>query len=90
VSPELLTEPFTYEFFVRGLVAATLAGALCGLVGVFIVLRGMSYIGHGLSHAIFGGAVVSYVLDFNFYIGAGIWGFVSRWRSSFCTSSCSS
>ena len=33
----------------------------------------MSYIGHGLSHAIFGGAVLSYVLNLNFFIGAGIW-----------------
>lgn len=70
-------EPFQYEFFVRGIVAATIVGALCGLVGVYIVLRKMSYIGHGLSHAIFGGAVVSYVMSFNFYIGAGIWGFLS-------------
>jgi len=37
----------------------------------------MSYIGHGLSHAVFGGAVVSYVLSVNFYIGAGLWGFLS-------------
>ena len=37
----------------------------------------MAYIGHGLSHAIFGGAVVSYVLSINFLIGASVWGFVS-------------
>lgn len=37
----------------------------------------MSYIGHGLSHAIFGGAVVSFVMTWNFYIGAGIWGFLA-------------
>ncbi len=70
-------EPFEYEFFVRGLIAATIVGGLCGLMGVYIVLRQMSYIGHGLSHAIFGGAVVSYVMSFNFYIGASIWGFLS-------------
>jgi manganese/iron transport system permease protein/iron/zinc/copper transport system permease protein len=70
-------EPFHYEFFVRGLYAATLAGALCGMLGVYIVLRRMSYIGHGLSHAIFGGAVVSFVVGVNFYIGAGLWGFLS-------------
>jgi manganese/iron transport system permease protein/iron/zinc/copper transport system permease protein len=70
-------EPLEYEFFVRGLIAATVVGALCGLIGVYIVLRRMSYIGHGLSHAIFGGAVVSYVLSFNFYIGASLWGFFS-------------
>jgi ABC-type Mn2+/Zn2+ transport system permease subunit len=70
-------EPFQYEFFRTGLSVAMLAGALCGLLGVYIVLRGMSYIGHGLSHAIFGGAVVSYVMQWNFYLGAGLWGFLT-------------
>jgi manganese/iron transport system permease protein/iron/zinc/copper transport system permease protein len=37
----------------------------------------MSYIGHGLSHAIFGGAVASFALGFSFYLGAGLWGLVS-------------
>lgn len=72
-----LLEPFQYEFFRNGTMVAVLAGILCGLLGVYIVLRGMSYIGHGLSHAIFGGAVVSYVMSWNFYIGAGIWGFLT-------------
>jgi manganese/iron transport system permease protein len=72
-----LLEPLEYQFFVRGLIAATLVGGLCGLLGVYIVLRRMSYIGHGLSHAIFGGAVVSYVIDINFYVGASLWGFLS-------------
>ena len=72
-----LLEPFTYGFFRHGLGVATLAGALCGLVGVYVVLRGMSYIGHGLSHAIFGGAVASFVTGVNFYLGAGAWGLVS-------------
>lgn len=72
-----MLEPLQYDFFVRGLIAATVVGALCGLVGVYIVLRRMSYIGHGLSHAVFGGAVVSYVMSFNFYIGASVWGFLS-------------
>jgi manganese/iron transport system permease protein/iron/zinc/copper transport system permease protein len=66
--------PLHYEFFRHGLVAAILIGSLCGLIGVYIVLRGMSYIGHGLSHAVFGGAVISYVMSINFYIGAGLWG----------------
>ncbi len=74
---ELLIEPFQFEFFRNGTMAAVLAGALCGLIGVYIVLRGMSYIGHGLSHAIFGGAVVAYVMQWNFYLGAGMWGFLA-------------
>lgn len=73
---DTLVEPFGYEFFVNGIAVATLAGALCGLMGVYVVLRGMSYIGHGLSHAIFGGAAVTFALKVNFYL-AGLWGLVS-------------
>lgn len=72
-----LLEPYGFQFFRNGLIVATIAGALCGLLGVFVVLRGMSYIGHGLSHAVFGGAAASAVLQINFFIGAGIWGIIS-------------
>lgn len=71
---QALLEPFRYDFFQRGLVVATLAGALCGLVGVFVVVRSMSYIGHGLSHAVFGGAAVSAVMGVSYFVGAGLWG----------------
>lgn len=69
-----LAEPLSYGFFRRGLLIAIIAGALCGLIGVFVVLRNMSYIGHGLSHAVFGGAAVAAVAGFSFFIGAGLWG----------------
>ena len=72
-----LMEPYSFQFFRQGLVVATIAGALCGLLGVFVVLRGMSYIGHGLSHAVFGGAAASAVLRINFFLGAGVWGVIS-------------
>lgn len=74
---EILIEPFQFEFFRNGTIVAVLVGGLCGLIGVYIVLRGMSYIGHGLSHAIFGGAVVAFVMSWNFYLGAGLWGFLA-------------
>src|SRR4051812_14570313 len=72
-----LLEPFEYGFLRHGLLVAVLAGALCGLIGVYVVLKNMSYIGHGLSHAIFGGAAASAVLSFNFFLGAGLWGLLS-------------
>ena len=72
-----LLRPFEFEFFVNGLLVATLSGALCGLIGVYVVLKGMSYIGHGLSHAIFGGFAASALLGVNFFLGAGAWGFAS-------------
>jgi ABC-type Mn2+/Zn2+ transport system permease subunit len=73
---ELLV-PFGFEFFRNGLLVATIAGALCGLIGVYVVLKGMSYIGHGLSHAIFGGFAASALLGVNFLLGAGAWGVAS-------------
>jgi manganese/iron transport system permease protein/iron/zinc/copper transport system permease protein len=72
-----LAEPYEYTFFRNGVVVATIAGALCGLLGVFVVLRGLSYIGHGLSHAVFGGAAASAVLGINYFVGAGLWGIIS-------------
>ena len=74
---ETLVDPFAYDFFVRGMAAAVLAGALCGLIGVYITLRGMSYIGHGLSHAIFGGYAAAPLLGVPAVLGAGVWGLAS-------------
>lgn len=74
---DTVLEPFAYEFFVKGVLAATMAGLLCGLLGVYITLRGMSYIGHGLSHAVFGGFAASSVIGVNYYLGAGVWGLAS-------------
>jgi manganese/iron transport system permease protein/iron/zinc/copper transport system permease protein len=70
-------DPYRYDFFTNGILVATVAGALCGLLGVFVVLRGMSYIGHGLSHSVFGGAAASAVMGVNYFVGAGIWGVTS-------------
>ena len=80
-----LAEPFEFEFFVRGMVAATLVGVLCASVGVYVVLRSLAYIGHGLAHSIFGGAVVSFVSGISFYVGATLWGvftvlLITGWR----------
>ena len=74
---EALLDPFGYDFFVKGLAAAVLAGALCGLIGVFVILRGMSYIGHGLSHAIFGGYAAAPLIGLPIVLGAGLWGLAS-------------
>ena len=74
---DIFLHPFEFEFFRNGTIVAVIVGGICGLIGVYIVLRGMSYIGHGLSHAIFGGAVVAFVMSWNFYLGAGLWGFAA-------------
>ena len=73
-----ILEPFGYVFFREALLVAGLSGALLGFIGVFIVLRGMSYIGHGLSHSIFGGFAAVQLFAAQFYVlGAGLWGIAS-------------
>ena len=72
-----LAEPFQFAFLRHALVVCTVAGGLCGVLGVFVTLRGMSYIGHGLSHSIFGGAAICAALSVNFFVGAGAWGLAS-------------
>ncbi|MEK9956084.1 MAG: metal ABC transporter permease [Actinomycetota bacterium] len=75
---EAILEPLGYTFFMKGLLVAGLSGALLGFIGVYIVLRGMSYIGHGLSHSIFGGFAAVQLFATQFYIlGAGLWGIAS-------------
>jgi manganese/iron transport system permease protein/iron/zinc/copper transport system permease protein len=69
-----LLQPYEFEFFRNAVWVATLAGALCGLIGVYVVLRGMSYIGHGLSHAVFGGFAAATVIGVNLILGAFVWG----------------
>jgi ABC-type Mn2+/Zn2+ transport system permease subunit len=75
---DALLEPLSYAFFQKGLMVASVSGALLGLIGVYIVLRGMSYIGHGLSHSIFGGFAAAQLFAAQFYVlGAGLWGIAS-------------
>lgn len=65
-----LVEPFSYGFFGRALLACVVIGAMCGALSVFVVLRRMSYIGHGLAHSVLGGVAVGAALGYNTYFGA--------------------
>lgn len=67
-----LTEPFNYAFFTRALLAGALVGVTCGAIGVFIVLRRMAYIGHGLSYGLLGGVAVATAVDLSPYAGATV------------------
>lgn len=66
----LLSEPFAYAFFARAMVAGVLIGAMTGALSVFVVLRRMSYIGHGLAHAVLGGVAVGLALGADVYAGS--------------------
>ena len=66
----LLTEPFEFAFFPNALWAGIFVGALCGALGVFVVLRRMSYIGQGLSQSVLGGVAPAVLSDIDPYLGA--------------------
>ncbi len=81
-----LIEPLSYEFMVRGLVASVAVGILCAVMGTYVVLRGMAFLGDAMAHAILPGVAIAFLLHGNLLVGAiiaavlvaaGI-GFISR------------
>lgn len=69
---DLFLEPLGYDFFVRALVASALVGVACAVVGSFVVLKGMSFIGDAVSHAAFPGIVIAYMLGLPIIFGGAI------------------
>lgn len=67
---ELITMPLTYAFMQRGLIAALMVGILCAVIGCYVVLRSMAFLGDAIAHAILPGIAVAYMLGINLGIGA--------------------
>jgi manganese/iron transport system permease protein len=59
---DFLLEPLVYPFMQRGLLAAVMVGIVCALVGTYVVLRGMAFLGDALAHAILPGVAIGYVI----------------------------
>ena len=57
-----LLDPLQFEFMRRALVAVVLTGVVSGVLGSYVVLRGMAFIGDALSHAVFPGIVIAVAL----------------------------
>lgn len=81
-----LVEPLTYVFMQRALLAALMVGILCSVMGCYVVLRSMAFLGDALAHAILPGVAIAYLLGGDLTLGAlvaavvialGI-GFISR------------
>ncbi len=69
---EGLLDPLQFAFFQRGLVAAVMVGLVTAIVGSYVVLRGLAFMGDALSHAAFPGVVAAYLLKAPFYAGAAV------------------
>jgi manganese/iron transport system permease protein len=60
---DLLVEPLTYPFMVRGMIAAILVGIVCSTIGSYVMLRGMAFLGSALSHTILPGVAIGYMVS---------------------------
>nr|PZN23771.1 MAG: manganese ABC transporter permease [Chloroflexota bacterium] len=74
---EWLLEPFGYGFFRTALAAAALVGLTCAIVGVYVVLRRMAFIGDALAHTALPGVVVAYLNGWNLFGGAVVAGMLT-------------
>src|SRR5437868_9135251 len=71
---DYLTDPLQYEFMRRALIEVILMGAVTGAIGTYVVLRGLSFVGDALSHAIFPGIVIAFLIGQSIFWGALIFG----------------
>jgi manganese/iron transport system permease protein len=64
-----LTEPLSYAFMQRSLLVSLMVGILCAVIGCYVVLRGMAFMGDALAHAILPGIAIAYLLHGNLLLG---------------------
>ena len=69
---DLLLDPLGYGFMQRGMIAALIVGIVCAVMGAFVVLKGLAFIGDAVSHAAFPGLVIAYLIGIPLYVGGAI------------------
>jgi ABC-type Mn2+/Zn2+ transport system permease subunit len=72
---------FTYDFMQRSLLAAAMVGGLCSVIGVFVVLRGLAFVGAGTSHAAFAGVALGYLIGWPPLFLAIVFGLATVWTT---------
>lgn len=74
---ETLTGPWQHLFMQRAFTVALLAGIVCAVVGSFVVVRGMAFIGDAVAHAVFPGVATGFVLNANLAVSGAVAGVVT-------------
>jgi manganese/iron transport system permease protein len=69
---DLFVDPLAYGFMQRGLIAAVMVGTVCAVMGSYVVLKGLAFIGDAVSHAAFPGLVIAYLIGIPLYIGGAV------------------
>ncbi len=70
---DLIIEPMQYGFMQRALLVSALAATACGVVGTFVVLRGMAFLGDAIAHSALTGMAAAFLLGANIFLGALLW-----------------
>lgn len=71
---EFIQDLMNYGFLQKAFVTSIMVGIICGVIGSFIVLRGMALMGDAISHAVLPGVAISYMLGINYFYGAVVTG----------------
>ena len=66
---EIFLDPLNYQFMERALLAALLVGSISGIVGSFVVVRGMSFFGDALAHSILPGVAIAFIYGQEMFLG---------------------
>lgn len=74
---EFIQDLMTYEFLQKAFITSVIVGIICGVIGSFIVLRGMALMGDAISHAVLPGVAISYMLGINYFYGAVVTGILT-------------
>lgn len=71
---DFIQDLFSYAFLQKALLTSVMVGIICGVIGSFIILRGMALMGDAISHAVLPGVAISYILGINYFYGAVVVG----------------
>lgn len=72
-----LNDLLTFGFLQKALITSVVVGVISGIIGSFIILRGMALMGDAISHAVLPGVAISYMLNINYFYGAVIFGILT-------------
>jgi manganese/iron transport system permease protein len=72
-----LTDPLQFDFMRRALIAVVLTGVASGVLGSYVVLRGLAFIGDALTHAVFPGIVIAFAIGRSILLGALVFGLLT-------------
>lgn len=82
---EFINSIMQYGFLQKALFTSVMVGIICGVIGSFIVLRGLALMGDAISHAVLPGVAISFMLDINFFYGAVVTGMITAVGIGFVT-----